>query len=64
MTTSEPTGTTAEKPVDDGFVVQAEQFADIRVLRYRVPGFEQLPVAQKKLVYYLYRAGLIGGRRD
>jgi dipeptidyl-peptidase-3 len=60
VTTSEETGTTAAKPVDDGFVVQAEQFADIRVLRYRVPGFEQLPVAQKKLVYYLYRAALAG----
>jgi dipeptidyl-peptidase-3 len=50
----------AAKPAADDFVVQAEQFADIRVLRYQVPGFEQLPVAQKRLVYYLYRAALAG----
>ena len=51
-TTTDGTVTTGEqKPADDDFVVQAEQFADIRVLRYRVPGFEQLPVAQKKLVW-------------
>jgi dipeptidyl-peptidase-3 len=59
-TEGDGTGGTAAKPDDDGFVVQAEQFADVRVLRYRVPGFEQLPLAQKKLVYYLYRAALAG----
>lgn len=58
-TTDDGSGSTGAKPVED-FVVQAEQFADIRVLRYRVPGFEQLPVPQKKLVYYLYRAALAG----
>jgi len=42
------------------FVYTADRFADIQVLRYRVPGFEQLTLQQKKLAYYLYQAGLSG----
>jgi dipeptidyl-peptidase-3 len=42
------------------FVYKADRFADIQVLRYRVPGFEQLSLQQKKLAYYLYQAGLSG----
>ncbi len=38
----------------------ADQFADLRVLRYNVPGFEQLSVKQKELLYYLYEAALSG----
>lgn len=37
-----------------------ENFADKRILRYQVPGFEQLTLQQKKLVYYLVQAGLSG----
>lgn len=37
-----------------------EQFADIRVLRYKVPGFEELTLKEKQLVYYLTQAGLAG----
>jgi len=37
-----------------------EQFADIKVLRYQVPGFEELTLKEKKLVYYLTQAGLAG----
>jgi len=40
---------------------QIEQFADLKVLRYQVPGFEALTPAQKELVYYLSEAAL-GGR--
>lgn len=42
------------------FKVIAEQFADIRILRYQVPGFEQLPLKKKELLYYLYEAALSG----
>ena len=42
------------------FVYKADQFADLKILRYRVPGFEQLPLKQKKLLYYLYQASLSG----
>lgn len=37
-----------------------EQFADIQILRYRVPGFDDLTLRQKELVYYLTEAALQG----
>lgn len=37
-----------------------EQFADLQILRYQVPGFENLPLQQKKLIYYLAEAALEG----
>ncbi|MBI2967073.1 MAG: dihydrofolate reductase [Bacteroidetes bacterium] len=37
-----------------------EQFADIKILRYRISGWEQLPLNQKLLLYYLYEAGMCG----
>lgn len=47
------------KPADD-FVYQTEQFADLEILRYRVPGFEDLSLKEKELLYYLYEAALAG----
>lgn len=44
----------------DTFAWQTEQFADIRILRYQIPGFDQLTPQQKELVYYLTQAGLSG----
>ncbi len=44
----------------DGFQYEAERFADLRVLRYQVPGFEELDLQKKKLLYYLYEAALCG----
>ncbi len=49
----------ALKPVDN-FEYIADQFADLRVLRYQVPGFEQLDPQQKEMLYYLYEAALSG----
>ena len=37
-----------------------ERFADIQLLRYRLNGFEQLTLCQKRLVYYLSQATLCG----
>ena len=37
-----------------------DRFADIEVLRYEVPAFEELPVAQKELIYYLTEAAQWG----
>ncbi|MDE7125807.1 MAG: dihydrofolate reductase, partial [Muribaculaceae bacterium] len=37
-----------------------ERFADIEVLRYKVPDFDKLSLKQKKLVYYLTEAALWG----
>ena len=42
------------------FAYFSEQFADIKILRYKVPGFENLSLKQKELVYYLTQAGLAG----
>jgi len=42
------------------FNVFAESFADLQVLRYEVPGFEQLTAKEKELVYYLYEAAMCG----
>ncbi len=38
----------------------SEQFGDVKVLRYQIPGFDELTLDQKKLVYYLTEAGLSG----
>lgn len=46
-------------PSDSGFY-EADEFADIRVLRYQIPGWEQLTLQQKQLCYYLNMAGLAG----
>ena len=42
------------------FDYNVEQFADLQILRYRVPGFEELSLKQKELVYYLTEAALQG----
>lgn len=42
------------------FIWQTEQFADIRILRYRADGFNQLNLGQKLMVWHLYRAALTG----
>lgn len=49
-----------KKTATDDFVYQTEQFADLKIIRYRVPGFEQLTTQQKELAYYLYEASLCG----
>lgn len=45
---------------EDTFEYQVEQFADLQILRYRVPGFEKLSLHQKQLIYYLSQAALEG----
>jgi len=42
------------------FNVMAESFADLQLLRYQVPGWEELSLQQKTLAYYLYEAALAG----
>ena len=49
-----------ENSPGESFVWQTEQFADLKILRYQVPGFESLPLQQKRLLYYLAQAGLSG----
>lgn len=44
----------------DNFKYVTEKFADLRIQRYQVPGFNQLSLKQKELAYYLYQAALCG----
>lgn len=39
---------------------KAEQFGDLKIVRYDVPGFEKLSAKQKELLYYLSQAALSG----
>src|SRR5690606_26995534 len=43
-----------------GQEIKIDQFADLEILRYDVPGWDALSLDQKKLAYYLYQAGLSG----
>lgn len=59
-TDKKPVKTAYKKEAKTDFNYVAEQFADIKILRYRVPGFDQLSLKQKKYVYYLTQAGYAG----
>ncbi len=48
-----------QKAADD-FDYTVDRFADIEVLRYKVPDFENLTLRQKALVYYLTEAAITG----
>lgn len=42
------------------FNVEAQSFGDLQVLRYEIPGFNELSLKEKQLAYYLYEAALCG----
>ena len=48
------------KPVIDNFKYSVDKFADVEILRYRVPGFESLTLKQKEMIYYLSQAAIEG----
>ena len=50
----------AATPRMEDFKYSVDKFADIEILRYRVPDFEILSLKQKELVYYLNQAALEG----
>ena len=45
---------------EDDFPYMVEQFSDLKVLRYQIPGWDNLTLKEQKLVYYLTQAGLSG----
>ena len=51
-----------ETHADDSgdFNYTADQFADLKLIRYQIPGFEDLDANKKELLYYLYEAALSG----
>ena len=42
------------------FEYLSEQFSDIKIIRYKIGGFDELTIQQKELVYYLYQVSLSG----
>lgn len=44
----------------NNFQFEVEKFADLRILRYEVPEFEDLSLQQKELIYYLSQAAIEG----
>lgn len=56
---AEPGKEVAEVVASD-FNYQVDTFADVKILRYKIPGFEDLTLKEQKLVYYLTQAGLEG----
>ena len=59
------TGQKAEKveATQDNFNYVVDQFADLQILRYQVPGFESFSLKQKQLLYHcfgnLFETGLV-----
>lgn len=49
----------SEEKTND-FKFRLEQFADLGIMRYTVPGFEDLNLKQKQFIYYLNQAALCG----
>ncbi|WP_338395354.1 dipeptidyl-peptidase 3 family protein [Fulvitalea axinellae] len=48
------------KEVATAFQVKADRFADLQILRYQVPGFDQLDAKDKEFLYYMSQAALSG----
>ena len=55
---------TAEAPDESTsapeFDIHVDRFGDVEVLRYQVPGFDELSLQEKKLAYYLSQSALAG----
>lgn len=49
----------AEEKTED-FKYQIDRFGEIQILRYQIPGFEQMDLRQKELLYYLSEAAKCG----
>ncbi|GGG56934.1 dipeptidyl-peptidase 3 family protein [Bizionia arctica] len=56
----EPVVEVLEVQEENVFDYNVEQFSDIKILRYQIPGWENLTLKEQKLVYYLTQAGLAG----
>ena len=60
--TQQPQSSQPQELVQDvtDFQWKTEQFADLKMIRYQVPGWEKLTPKQRILVYYLTQAGYEG----
>lgn len=59
-TSPEAVNNSEDEIVETEWTWETEQFGDIRILRYQIPGWEKLDLRQKELAYYLTQAGLSG----
>lgn len=57
---SKKDGSAKKKKSDGDWKWVTEQFADIRIIRYKVPGFDELSLQKKTLLYYLSEAAACG----
>jgi dipeptidyl-peptidase-3 len=57
---TEPKPEAKPEAAASSFRFQVDQFADLKILRFQVPGFEELTPSQKELIYYLGEASLSG----
>ncbi len=58
--TNEDTPEIVVEENDSNFVWKTEQFADLKIVRYKINGFDKLTLKQKQLVYFLTQAGYAG----
>jgi dipeptidyl-peptidase-3 len=58
LVSCQPMGET--KTQADKFENLSEQFADLKIVRYQIPGWDSLAIQQKEMIYYLTEAGLAG----
>ena len=49
-----------DKAEDDGFKYLIDEFADLKIMRYRVPGWDELTLNQKEYIYHLSEAAKYG----
>ena len=49
-----------QKTAEDGFRYTVDEFADIKIMRYRIPGWDSLTFRQKSLLYHLGEAAKYG----
>ena len=55
-----PSCCTECKQTEDNFKYLVDEFADIKVMRFRVPGWEDLTLEQKEYIYHLGEAAKYG----
>lgn len=53
-------GNQSTSEVQTSFDYNVDQFADIKILRYQISGFDDLTLKEQKLVYFMTQAGLEG----
>ena len=53
-------GQKSAKDGDENFRYLIDQFADIKIMRYRIPGWEDLSLRQKEYIYHLSEAAKYG----